>query len=139
MRKEVSDDDLEKRMRSALNIDNRKGDRRFSDQEFRSAEALAGRRLANALNRKTTSRAVRYRPPVRVAEYYEVPANELGFGGGWTIVLVEDGYRREHMNGSLLLRYEAGCDESLLDNASMALDFAKQEADAKAPNRRVAA
>lgn len=41
--------------------------------------------------------------------------------------------------GNLLLRYEAGCDENLLDIASMALDFAKQEADAKAPNRRVAA
>ncbi|WP_336067232.1 hypothetical protein [Nitratireductor rhodophyticola] len=41
--------------------------------------------------------------------------------------------------GNLLIRYEAGCDENLLDIASMALQFAKQEADAKAPNRRVAA
>lgn len=139
MSKEVSDDDLEKRMRSALNINNWKGDRRFSDQEFRSAEALDGRRMANALNRTTTSRPVRYRPPVRVAEYYEVPANELGFGGGWTIVLVEAGYRRDHMSGGLLLRYEAGCDENPLDFASMALEFATQEADAKAPSRRVAA
>lgn len=41
--------------------------------------------------------------------------------------------------GSLLLRYEAWCDENLLKIASMALQFAKQEADAKVPNRRVAA
>lgn len=41
--------------------------------------------------------------------------------------------------GSLLLRYEAWCDENLLEIASMALQFAKQEADAKVPNRRVAA
>lgn len=39
----------------------------------------------------------------------------------------------------LLLKYEAGCDETLLGIATMAMNFAKQEAEASTCNRRAAA
>ncbi|WP_412033058.1 hypothetical protein ACLIR7_03790 [Nitratireductor aquimarinus] len=44
-----------------------------------------------------------------------------------------------HDRACLLLKYEAGCDETLLGIATMAMNFAKQEAEAATPNRRAAA
>ncbi len=44
-----------------------------------------------------------------------------------------------HDRAFLLLKYEAGCDETLLGIATMAMNFAKQEAEAATSNRRAAA
>lgn len=97
---ELSDDELERRMRRALFLSG--GEKRgetFTDEERRIADKLLGRAESHRLqSRRDNSRPFRPRKPVVVAEYYEVPGR-FPTHSGWKIDVRENGIIRNSKGG----------------------------------------
>lgn len=102
---EPSDDELERQMRRKLFLDG--PSRRaitFTEEEQRIADKLLGKTESQRLqNRRDNSRPFKPKPPLVVAEYFEVPPQESRyggvFGGGWRIDVRENGVVRNSKSG----------------------------------------
>ncbi len=102
---ELSDDELERRMRRKLflNAPSSRG-QSFTGEEQRIAAKLLGTSEAQRLqNRRDNSRLFKPKKPVVVVEYYEVPPMQCNyssaFSGGWRIDVRENGVVQNSRTG----------------------------------------
>ncbi|UZD70875.1 hypothetical protein [Brucella sp. JSBI001] len=91
---EISDEELERRMRAKLfgSEPSGKGGPKLGATELKIAEKLMGK--SNAQRLAHSDRPFRYRAPVVTAEYYHTPDGEY-HRGGWCLDMIEDGVRRK--------------------------------------------
>lgn len=91
---EISDEELERRMRAKLFSADFSGNdpSKLSETELKIAAKLMGK--SNAQRLAHSDRPFRYRTPVVTAEYYHTPDGEY-HRGGWCLDMIEDGVRRK--------------------------------------------
>lgn len=91
---EISDEELERRMRAKLFSADFCGNdpSKLSETELKIAAKLMGK--SNAQRLAHSDRPFRYRAPVITAEYYHTPDGEFHCGG-WCLDMIEDGLRRK--------------------------------------------
>lgn len=91
---EISDEELERRMRAKLFSADFCGNdaSKLTETELKIAAKLMGSSNAQRLAR--SDRPFRYRAPIITAEYYHTPDGEY-HRGGWSLDHIEDGVRRK--------------------------------------------
>lgn len=95
---EVSDDELERRMRQKLLADGAKP-KRFTDEEERIARSLIGRDNAERLDKANGDRKFRPSAVIVKYEFFWLPANDYMAFARWRIERIENGRKEVHREG----------------------------------------
>lgn len=135
---DLTDDELERRMRRKLLLDgpSHRG-QQFTPEEQAIAAKLLGTSEAQRLqSRRDNSRLFKPRKPVVVVEYYEVPPMQCSyssaFGGGWRIDVRENGIVRNSRSGlsrEECLKLVADCERRGAKSKAIVTEWMKRNPD----------